>query len=190
MGLRGPAGVHLLPRPSAGRRVGGARRQARWRCADPAWSSGADGRFVGLHAAESLAVAFGATPTRTRVCTDRNRITGPNGGSAIAIAPPIVARRAPGSTHLYVGVRTPADTPLLDELRAWRAAGFAVTLCASRDVDGDVGLPVARAYVQDVIARDRVTIGAPATVLVAGPDGLVAAVRALGGDDLSVYTNV
>jgi len=112
------------------------------------------------------------------------------GGSAIAIAPPIVARRAPGSTHLYVGVRTPADTPLLDELRAWRAAGFAVTLCASRDVDGDVGLPVARAYVQDVIARDRATIGAPATVLVAGPDGLVAAVRALGGDDLSVYTNV
>lgn len=111
-------------------------------------------------------------------------------GSAIAIAPPIVARRGAGSTHLYVGVRTPADTPLLDELRAWRARGFAVTLCASRAIDGEVGLPVTKAYVQDAIARDRATIGAPATVLAAGPDGLVAAVRALGGDDLSVYTNV
>jgi NAD(P)H-flavin reductase len=113
------------------------------------------------------------------------------GGSAIAVAPPILARRRAhlATTHLYVGVRTPEDTPLRDELRAWQASGVRVTVCASRGGTTSLGgLRIVRGYVQDVLSSDAL---GDVAIAVAGPDALVVAVRELGGPtDLSVYTNV
>lgn len=114
-------------------------------------------------------------------------------GSAVAVVPPLVARRSArmGSTHLYVGVRTPAEAPLLEELREWARWGATVTLCASQGAGvAPAELRVFEGRAQRALTSDLPRLARPLAVVAAGPDGLVADLRALSGGDLWVYTNV
>ncbi len=114
-------------------------------------------------------------------------------GSAIAVVPPLLAQRSArmGGTHLYVGVRTPADAPLREDLVAWARAGAAVTVCASQGAAlAPPELRVVEGRAQSALVRDLPQLARPLAVVAAGPDGLVADLRALAGGDLWVYTNV
>jgi NAD(P)H-flavin reductase len=111
-------------------------------------------------------------------------------GSALAFARPVMATRiaqgAARATFLFLGLRAPTDLPIPDEVAAWCEAGVSVVLCLSRselEHHPDV-LPRAQravGYVQDALAR-AVEAGAvipSALVLVAGPDAMLADMRAL-----------
>lgn len=116
---------------------------------------------------------------------------------ALGVARPVVEARAragrSADTHVYLGARTFADLPLVDELAEWIARGVRVTLCLSRDGVAPAPFVAERGYVQDVLRRHAhdERLGRGASALVAGPDAMVAAVRALAGDGVlaSVTTN-
>lgn len=116
---------------------------------------------------------------------------------ALGVARPVVEARAragrSAGTHVYVGARTFANLPLVDELERWISLGVSLTLCLSREGALAGSFPVERGYVQDVLRRHahEERLGRGASALVAGPDAMVAAVRALVGDGVlaSVTTN-
>jgi len=134
-------------------------------------------------------------------------------GSALGVARPVLARRirggVAGSTHLFLGVRAPTDVPILQEVEAWTAQGVHVVLCLSR---GEVHhhpeiVPRARrvaGYVQRALARALQAGDVPhgTLVIAAGPDAMLADMRALGtgtspsegavlaGPSIEVLTNV
>jgi NAD(P)H-flavin reductase len=86
-------------------------------------------------------------------------------GTGIAAGRPIVRRRiAEGDaalTHVFVGIRTPAELPMRRDLESWIGAGVTVLVCLSKR-DGSIeGLPYEHGYVQDVL-RSRVRTRSPA----------------------------
>jgi NAD(P)H-flavin reductase len=121
-------------------------------------------------------------------------------GSALAVARPLLRiRRDEGTTratHVYIGARSIADLPLVEELEAWSEAGAELVLCLSRgelDHDRERLLPGRReaGYVQDVVARDVEGGRIPrALVFAAGPETMMAAMRDLPNRVLEVVTNV
>lgn len=124
-------------------------------------------------------------------------------GSALAVARPVmevrIAESPPGSTFLYVGVRAARDVPLLEEVRAWSAAGVRVVLCLSqleRVALEDRVLPmIARGdgYVQRVLELDVEASRVPreALVVAAGPQAMLDELRLFGQTrGIDVVTNV
>jgi len=110
-------------------------------------------------------------------------------GSALAVARPVVAARiaegAARSTFLFLGLRAPTDLPIAAEVSAWSEQGVTVVLCLSRgelDHHPEILPRATRAvgYVQDALARavDAGAVPPGALVLVAGPDAMLAAMRA------------
>ncbi len=114
-------------------------------------------------------------------------------GSALAVARALMEERfAHGdgpSTHLFVGVRAPADLPIQGELEGW-AEQTNVTLCLSRaevSTAPDVVPRAARTtgYVQHALARalrpgaELARATAPLLVFAAGPAAMLDDVRAL-----------
>jgi NAD(P)H-flavin reductase len=112
-------------------------------------------------------------------------------GSALGVARPVLARRiregAAASTHLFLGVRAPTDVPIAREVDAWSAEGVHVVLCLSR---GELEhrpevVPLARraaGYVQHALSRALAAGEVPhgTLVIAAGPDAMLAEMRALG----------
>lgn len=125
-------------------------------------------------------------------------------GSAFAVARPVVRQRisagAARRTHVYIGVRNVADVPLGDEIATWASAGVRVVLCLSRDATAAdaaavalASLPRARGYVQQVVddALAGGRIPPDGLVVAAGPEAMLADMRALGGArGVEVVTNV
>lgn len=125
-------------------------------------------------------------------------------GSALAVARPVLRRRVAdgcaADTQVYVGVRSAADLPLASEVEAWAERGARVVLCLSRGELHHHEALVPRAervsgYVQHAVARalehDRIPRGA--LIVAAGPDDMLAAMRALPGaraGEVDVVTNV
>jgi len=119
-------------------------------------------------------------------------------GSGVAAIRPVVAARVraglAASTEVFLGVRSRADVPLVEELAMRRSEGVGVTVCLSRDTDGGVG--AATGYVQDVL-RERATerpesvkgamlFAAGASAMV---DGVKHVARRLGLPEADVRTN-
>jgi NAD(P)H-flavin reductase len=110
-------------------------------------------------------------------------------GSALAVARPVVTSRiaegAARSTFLFLGLRAPDDLPIAREVASWSEQGVHVVLCLSRselDHHPEV-LPRATrvvGYVQDAVAHavEAGSVPAGAVALVAGPDAMLAAMRA------------
>ncbi len=121
-------------------------------------------------------------------------------GSALAVARPLLRmRRDDGkasATHVYVGARSVAEVPLVEEIEGWIRDGSEVVLCLSRgELDHDrERLPAARreaGYVQDVVARHVEGGRIPhALVFAAGPEAMLSAMRDLPSRVLEVVTNV
>ena len=110
---------------------------------------------------------------------------------------------ASAATHLFLGLRTPLDLPIPDEVRGWTERGVAVVLCLSQSELGHHPevLPRARrlrGYVQHGLTHALATGEVPhgALVVAAGPDGMLADMRVLGGTaepggpSIEVLTNV
>jgi NAD(P)H-flavin reductase len=126
------------------------------------------------------------------------------GGTGIAAGRPIVRRRiAEGDaarTHVFVGVRTPAELPIRADLESWMSAGVIVLVCLSKR-DGSIGrIRHEHGYVQDVLrshARDwsraMPTSHAPTRIFTVGVASMVAALKLLapelGIPPEHVYTN-
>ena len=136
--------------------------------------------------------------------------------SALGVARPVVRRRiedgAAQATHLFVGLRSPTDLPIADEIESWMGQGVMVVLCLSRsELDHHAELlPRARrvtGYVQHALARALESGDVPhgTLVIAAGPDELLADMRSLAeaarsafgpgeailaGPSLEVLTNV
>jgi NAD(P)H-flavin reductase len=110
-------------------------------------------------------------------------------GSALAVARPVMATRiaegAAASAFLFLGLRALTDLPIPDEVTAWSQQGVNVVLCLSRsELESHpevlAGATRATGYVQDALA-DAIEAGrvpAGALVLVAGPDAMLADMRA------------
>ena len=110
-------------------------------------------------------------------------------GSALAVGRPVLAARVAGgvarSTFLFLGLRALSDLPIGGEVAAWSEQGVTVVLCLSRaelDHRPEI-LPRATrcvGYVQDAVARavEAGAVPAGAVVLVAGPNAMLAAMRA------------
>lgn len=134
-------------------------------------------------------------------------------GSALGVARPVLARRisegAASSTYVFVGVRSPNDVAIRREVEAWTEQEVRVVLCLSRAaLDEHAGiLPRARrasGYVQHALARALAAGEVPhgTLVIAAGPDAMLAEMRALGegtspaegavlaGPSIEVLTNV
>lgn len=108
--------------------------------------------------------------------------------SALGAARPSLRYRMSASiaarTRVLLGVRRPADVPLIDEVDAWRAGGVQVILCVSSDAeDTDVlpGVIRERGYVQTVLERilSGARIAQDALVVAAGPKAMLEEVRGL-----------
>lgn len=113
-------------------------------------------------------------------------------GSALGVARPVLGRRiregAAARTHLFLGIRAPTDMPIASEVEAWTAAGAHVVLCLSRsELEHHPEIaPRARrvaGYVQHALARALAVGEVPhgTLVIAAGPDGMLADMRALAG---------
>lgn len=111
-------------------------------------------------------------------------------GSAIAVARPVLRQRiddgAASITHLFLGVRSPADLPIPDEIAAWTERGIHVVLCLSRSELPHFReiLPGARreaGYVQHALSRALASGDVPhgTLVIAAGPDAMLADMRSL-----------
>ena len=123
-------------------------------------------------------------------------------GSALAVARPVVAMRiaegVAARTFLFLGLRAPTDLPIADEVEAWSAQGVNVVLCLSRSElhHHPEVLPVAKravGYVQVAVAQALASGALPsgALVVVAGPDAMLADMRALSRTSpIEVVTNV
>ena len=135
-------------------------------------------------------------------------------GSALGVARPVLARRirgsVAGSTHLFLGVRAPTDVPIAQEVEAWSAQGRArrALPLARRGPppSGDRCRAARRVagYVQHALARALEAGDVPhgTLVIAAGPDAMLADMRALGtgtspsegavlaGPSIEVLTNV
>lgn len=137
-------------------------------------------------------------------------------GSALIAARPVLTARAEAgglpTTHVYIGARTTAEVPLMDEVDAWSRAGADVVLCLSGHAPEAASpeLPLARrapGYVQDVVHGDvaravragRSTLSEPPGVHVlkgrpivfaAGPPSMLASMRDLPESVLEVVTNI
>ena len=123
-------------------------------------------------------------------------------GSALAVARPVLATRiaegAAARTSLFLGLRAPTDLPIAEEVAAWSEHGVNVVLCLSRSElhHHPEVLPKAKravGYVQ-VALQQAVTSGElppGALVVVAGPDAMLADMRALArATSIEVVTNV
>lgn len=111
-------------------------------------------------------------------------------GSALGVSRPVLGRRirdgAATTTHLFLGVRAPTDVPILREVERWTAQGVRVVLCLSRselDHHPEV-VPRARrvaGYVQNALVQALESGEVPhgTLVIAAGPDAMLAAMRAL-----------
>lgn len=133
-------------------------------------------------------------------------------GSAIAVARPVLRQRidegAALITHLFLGLRSPRELPIVSEVEEWTERGISVVLCLSRgELQHEATiLPKARrapGYVQRVLARALESGDVPhgTLVIAAGPDAMLADMRSLarGGDgdgalmagpSIEVLTNV
>jgi NAD(P)H-flavin reductase len=137
-------------------------------------------------------------------------------GSAISVARPLVRQRvrdgAAELTHLFLGLRSSSDLPLPHEVRSWAQQGVRVVLCLSGPLGPSSGealpqpelLPEARragTYVQQALgaALEAGEVPAGALVVAAGPDAMLADLRALerrageaevGRPFIEVLTNV
>lgn len=111
-------------------------------------------------------------------------------GSAIAVARPVVRQRirdgVAATTHLFLGLRSPADLPIAAEVDEWSARGVSVVLCLSgSELDHHPSvLPRAKrvaSYVQAALgeALDAGDIPHGTVVVAAGPDAMLAEVRRL-----------
>ena len=112
-------------------------------------------------------------------------------GSALAVARPVIRPRIEGGsagvTHLFLGLRTLLDLPIVAEVESWTARGVRVVLCVSRSElhhHAEV-LPRARravGYVQHALSRALADGEVPygTLVIAAGHDALLADMRALG----------
>lgn len=111
-------------------------------------------------------------------------------GSAISVARPVVRQRirdgAARITHLFLGLRSPADLPIAQEIEEWSRQGVAVVLCLSRSELHHVPavLPKARrvaGYVQRALAHAVKAGEVPhgTLVIAAGPDAMLADMRTL-----------
>lgn len=120
--------------------------------------------------------------------------------SALGAARPSLRYRVSGSiaarTRVLLGVRRPADVPLMDEVDGWRSGGVQVILCVSSDMDdADVlpGVVRERGYVQTVLERTLTSarIAHDALVVAAGPKAMLEEVRGLTKrfPSLEVVTN-
>ena len=112
-------------------------------------------------------------------------------GSALGVARPVLGRRirdgVATSTHLFLGVRAPTDVPILGEVERWAEQGVRVVLCLSRgelDHHPEVAKRVHRVagYVQNALVRALQAGDVPhgTLVIAAGPDAMLAELRALG----------
>ena len=112
--------------------------------------------------------------------------------SALGVARAVLARRiaegAASTTHVFIGLRAATDLPIPDEVRAWTERGVTVVLCLSRSElhHHEELLPKAKrvaGYVQKALAHALQTAEVPhgALVVAAGPEGMLADMRALGG---------
>ncbi|MBX3185986.1 MAG: hypothetical protein KF819_03180 [Labilithrix sp.] len=114
-------------------------------------------------------------------------------GSALGLARPVMRLRVgaghASSTELFIGLRAAVDLPLRDEVSAWADAGVRIVLCLSRaelehHLDVVPRAERAAGYVQHAVAR----LGrSPIRIIAAGPDAMLAELRALSGAD--VVTN-
>jgi len=134
-------------------------------------------------------------------------------GSALGVARPVLDRRIRGGaaarTHLFLGVRAPTDVPIAHEVEAWTAQGVHVVLCLSRgelEHHPEIAPRAHRAvgYVQHALSRALEGGEVPhgTLVIAAGPDSMLADMRALGhgtspsegavlaGPSIEVLTNV
>jgi NAD(P)H-flavin reductase len=131
-------------------------------------------------------------------------------GSALAVARPVlghrIAKGAASATHLFLGLRSPLDLPIPDEVREWSERGIAVVLCLSRselDHHAEI-LPQAHrvaGYVQLALGRALETGEVPhgALVIAAGPVEMLADLQSLArtsasvallGPSIEILTNV
>lgn len=132
-------------------------------------------------------------------------------GSALAVARPVLRGRigegAARRTHLLLGLKSPRHLPLVSEVRAWLDAGVHVVLCLSRSErahargrapldEGTAGIAREHGYVQHVLGRvlsdpkGRASLRG-ALVVAAGPEAMLADMRALGdAHGVEVVTNV
>jgi NAD(P)H-flavin reductase len=129
-------------------------------------------------------------------------------GSALGVARSVLGRRiadgAATATHLFLGIGSPTDLAIPDEVAEWAAQGIAVVLCLSRsELDHHMEvLPRARrvvGYVQHALTRALETGAVPhgTLVIAAGPDAMLADMRSLAtgptsaaGPSVEVLTNV
>jgi NAD(P)H-flavin reductase len=126
--------------------------------------------------------------------------------SALAVARPVmdlrIAEGVAPTTFLFVGLRAPTDLPIAEEVTAWSEQGVNVVLCLSRSElahHAEV-VPLATrvaGYVQDAVARavEEAVVPPSALVVAAGPDPMLAALRAFAATHagvlpLEVVTNV
>ncbi|MDB5221266.1 MAG: Heterodisulfide reductase, cytochrome reductase subunit [Myxococcaceae bacterium] len=135
-------------------------------------------------------------------------------GGALGVARSVIGQRiadgAATATHLFLGIRSPTDLPIPDEIAGWAARGIEVVLCLSRselDHHPEV-MPGARrvaGYVQHALARALESGAVPhgTLVIAAGPDAMLADMRSLAakagasasgavlvGPSVEVLTNV
>jgi sulfhydrogenase subunit gamma (sulfur reductase) len=115
-------------------------------------------------------------------------------GSALAVARPVLAQRiakgVAAATHLFLGLRSPLDLPIHEEVQEWVDRGIAVVLCLSRSELEHHAEVLPRAhrfagYVQRALRRALDTGEVPhgALVIAAGPPEMLAdlQVLAVGG---------
>jgi NAD(P)H-flavin reductase len=113
-------------------------------------------------------------------------------GSAVAVARPVIATRlaegAGPSTFVFLGLRSPSDLPIRDEVEAWSEQGVPIVLCLSQSELEHQPNVLPRAlravgYVQDAVARavEAGAVPAGACIVVAGPDAMLADMRAFAG---------
>ncbi len=134
-------------------------------------------------------------------------------GSALGVARSLLGRRiadgAAETTHLFVGVRAPTDLAMPEEVETWAERGIKVVLCLSRSELHHHPEILPRAhrvagYVQHALSRALQTgdVRHGTLVIAAGPDGMLADMRALAtaggssggailaGPNIEVLTNV
>lgn len=119
-------------------------------------------------------------------------------GSALAVARPVMALRiaegAARKTFLFLGLRAATDLPIADEVAAWSEEGVHVVLCLSRselEHHAEV-LPRAQrvaGYVQLAVAHavEAGSVPPGALVVAAGPDGMLADLRAFAVSHAAVH---
>jgi NAD(P)H-flavin reductase len=123
-------------------------------------------------------------------------------GSALAVARPVLRQRIvegdAARTWVFLGVRTPREVPLAEEIEKWCEAGAVVVLCVSRgDPKRDPHrIPKAHrraGWVQDAFAQSLPDLPRGTLVVAAGPDTMLAAMREIAVANpgmVEVVTNV